>query len=251
MVKVGASLWVPLYGGFGASGAAAGQKVLRIDISTPTAPVIVASDTVNLSTVNLKPFDGGAPVARPYAIISHLGNVYVALNNLNPDTYAPEGPGLLAKINPATRAVTIIDLGGDKCLNPLWLASDGTHLIASCGGAAIYNGPPNYELLSTDKSGMVLLDSSDVRQSTWTPSCPLAADGGAGCAPILVGRFALSQGRVYIGDQNGGRVFVLDITGNSLGERRGYRGDAGAAISACAVDPITRIANVSDVLAVP
>ncbi len=251
LVKVGASVWIPLYGGFGAAGASAGQKVLKVNVSNPAAPAVVTADTIDLSVVNLKPFDGGTPVARPYAIVSHQGALYVALNNLNPDTYVPEGPGLLAKINPTTKAVSIIDLGADKCLNPLWLASDGTHLLVTCGGAAIYNGPPNYELVSTDKSAVVLLDSNDVRQSTWTPGCPAGADGGAGCAPILLGRFALSQGRAYVGDQNGGRIFVLDITGNTLGERRGYSGDAGAAIAACAVDPVTHIANVGDILAVP
>jgi hypothetical protein len=251
VVKVGTSLWVPLYGGFGAAGAAGGQKVVRIDVASPSNPILVPGDTVDLSAVDLKPFAGKTPVARPYAILSHRGALYVALNNLNADTYLPEGPGLLAKINPSTKAVSIIDLGADKCLNPLWLASDGTHLAVSCGGAAVYNGPPNYELVSTDKAGIVLLDSNDTRTSTWTPGCPAGADGGSGCAPILLGRFTISAGRIYAGDQNGGRLFVLDINGDTLVERRGYTGSAGAPIAACAVDPVTHIGNVADVLAVP
>ena len=61
----------------------------------------------------------------------------------------------------------------------------------------------------------------------------------------------MSNGRVYVGDQNGGRLFVLDVAGTTLSERRGYFGDAGAAISVCTPDPITGIGNVSDVLVVP
>lgn len=249
MARVGTGLWVPLYGGLGATGAAAGQKVVRIDVTNPA--LMVKSDTVDLSTLNLQPFDGGTPVARPFAILAHRGSVYVALNNLNPDTYVPEGPGLLAKINPTTKAVSVIDLGGDKCLNPGWLASDGVNLLVSCMGGAVYSGPPSYALVSTEKAGVVLLDQNDVRQAAWEPRCPAGADGGAGCTPILPSRMAISGGRAYVGDQNGGRIFVLDIGANTLGERRGYFGDAGAAISACAPDPVTGIANVSDILAVP
>ena len=250
IAKVGTGLWVPLYGGFGAAGAAAGQKVVRIDVSNPLATTV--SDVIDLKGIDLKPFDGGTPVARPYAILAHRGAVYVALNNLNPDTYAPEGPGLVAKINPATRVVEkVIDLGGDKCRNPGWLASDGVNLLVSCIGAAEYSGPPSFALVRTAQSGLVLIDQTDKVQSSWEPKCPAGADGGAGCTPILPSRFAISNGRAYVGDQNGGRIFVLDITGSTLTERRGYFGDAGAPISACAPDPITGIANVSDVLAVP
>jgi hypothetical protein len=248
-VKVGNALWVPLYGGFGAMAAAAGQKVVRVDVSVPTAPVV--TDTVDLSGLDLKPFDGGSTVARPYGIISHQGSIYVALNNLNASTYVAEGPGLLAKINPTSKAVSLVDLGADKCLDAVSLVSAGTRLLVSCVGNTEYSGPPYYELVRTEKAGIVLLDSNDVRQSTWTPACPAAADGGSGCTPILMGRFAYSGGRLYVGDGNGGRIFVLDVNGNTLTERRGYSGDAGAAISACTPDPVTNLANVADVLVTP
>lgn len=250
IAKVGAALWVPLYGGLGAAAAAAGQKVVRIDISNPAFPSV--TDTIDLSTLNLKPFDGGAPVARPYAILAHQGALYVALNNLNPGTYLPEGPGLLAKIDPSTRTVSaVIDLGGSTCLDPVWLASSGAQLLVSCVGNAVYGGPPNFELVTTDRAAIVAVDTLDGGQSSWTPGCPTAADGGPGCVPILPGRFAVFGSRVFVGDQNGGRLFVLELNGNSLTERRGYYGDAGQPIDACAVDPVTKIGNVSDVLSVP
>lgn len=257
LVKVGTSLWVPLYGGFGATDALAGQRVAQIDVGnvgSPATPYPLGS--VSLANIDLKPFDGGTPVARPYAITHHTtpdgGFVYVALNNLNPDTYAPEGPGLVAKINPATQGlVKVIDLGGTTCLNPGWIAPVGTKLAVSCIGAAEYSGPPNYSLIRTAKSGVRLIDENDTPVAMWSPACPNAADGGPGCTPILPSRFAVSGNRIYLGDQNGGRLFVLEVNGNSLGERRGYFGDAGAAITACTPDMTTGIANVADVLAVP
>src|SRR5205823_11249562 len=104
------------------------------------------SAVVNLGGLNLHPFDGGTPVARPFAITTHNGRLYVALNNLNPDTYVPEGPGMLAKIDPFDGGLSSVVLDANKCLNPVWLASDGTHLFVSCAGAAVYSGPPNYAL---------------------------------------------------------------------------------------------------------
>ena len=81
---------------------------------------------------------------RPFAVVAHRGQVYVALNNLDPDSYAPAGPGLLAKVDPATDAVRVIDLGADVCLNPQWLASVGERLAVSCGGRVRYS--PGYEV---------------------------------------------------------------------------------------------------------
>lgn len=254
LVKLGTHLWIPLYGGFGATDALAGQKVVQVDVSNPAVPYALTA--VSLASIDLKPFDGGTPVARPYAITAHNtpdgGFIYVALNNLNPDTYVPEGPGLIAKINPATATVVkVIDLGGTTCLNPGWIVPVGTKLAVSCIGAAEYSGPPNFSLIRTVRAGVRLIDENDNPVAMWSPACPNAADGGPGCTPILPSRFAVSGNRIYLGDQNGGRLFVLEVNGNSIGERRGYFGDAGAAITACTPDMTTGIANVSDVLAVP
>lgn len=242
VARLGGSLWVPLYGGYGAGPAAVGQKLARV--STADGGLFVA-DVVDLSTVNLHAFDGGTPVARPWAVTAHQGALYVALNNLDPQTYQPGGPGLLARVDPTSLAVTTIDLGAGRCLNPQWLASDGTHLVVSCGGQASYDS--NYQLLGTTASGLVLLEN-DAVVASWAPGC---AGGDAGCAPVLPGRFALDQGRVYLADQNAGRVFVFDVTDAGFGERRGYAGDAGLPVQACAVDAVTGIANVSDVVVLP
>jgi hypothetical protein len=62
---------------------------------------------------------------------------------------------------------------------------------------------------------------------------------------------ALAGGQLYVGDQNGGRVFVLEGTAGQLSERRGYFADGGAPIQACPVSPTLGYSNVSDLLAVP
>ncbi len=250
IAKLGTDLWIPLYGGFGGAAAAAGQKVVKVSVADPKNPTV--ADTVDLASVNLLPFDGGTSVARPWAIVTHKGALYVALNNLDPDTYAPSGPGLLARIDPTTKAVTTVNLGADACLNPQWLASDGTRLVVSCGGAPQYDS--SYAVVSTDKAGLVLVDSSDARAGTWSAACPASAalpDGGTTCRPVMPGRFALRDGRVYLGDQNAGRLFVLDVTDAGFTERRGYASDAGLPVQACPVSAISGKGNVSDVLAVP
>ncbi|MHB8874783.1 MAG: MXAN_6577-like cysteine-rich protein [Myxococcaceae bacterium] len=251
MAKLGNFLYVPLYGGYGAAAAAVGQKVVKVDISNPRLPV--SAGTIDLSTLDLQPFDGGAPVARPYAIAEHQGRLYVALNNLNPDTYAPEGPGLLARIEPSTTPPTVSTVNlGDGCLNPVWVMSDGVRLYVSCQGKANYN--TSWAVDSVEKTGVVALEQ-DLPSSTWAAAClpdagAYQADGGGGCLPVIAGRMALQGGQVYVGDQIGGRVFVLDRDGGQLIERRGY-GAVAAPIQACAVDPAVGFSNVSDLLTVP
>lgn len=250
--RLGTTLYVPLYGGFGAGAADAGQQVALLDVTNPEAPTERAR--VDLRGVDLRPFDGGAPVARPFAVTVHRGAVYLALNNLNPDTYVPEGPGLLARIDGATQAVTVVDLGAQRCLNPVWLQSDGTSLFVSCAGAALYSGPPDYALVGNDRASVLMLNAADAVVGSWSASCPADAgtlsDGGSSCAPILPGRFAVRGGRVFVGDQNAGRVFVLQASDAGLLEERGYAA-AAAPIQACVRDGTTGIANVSDVLSVP
>lgn len=234
MVKVGSSLWVPLYGGYGAEPSLAGQKVLEITVADPRAPSVV--NTVDLSTLDLKAFDGGSTAARPWAITTHQGALYVVLNNLEASTYAPAGPGFLARIDPVSRAVTLVDLGADVCLNPQSVAEAASGLVVSCGGLAQYTGPA-MALVGAEHSGLVLLDANDRRVAQWSP---WACDGDAGCAPMLPGRLAVLNNRVFLADQNAGRILAFDFTDGGLTEER--------VIQACTVSSTTGVANVSDVL---
>jgi len=242
LVKVGSSLWLPLYGGFGASGADAGQRLLEVNVDNPLTPRAVGE--VSLKTLDLKAFDGGSPVARPWALTVARGQLYVALNNLNADTYAPEGPGLLAKVDPSSKAVSVIDLGANDCLNPQWVGVMGTKLVVSCGGKADYSGP-NFSLASVDKAGVVVLDDSDRKVATWKPAAPTCGDAGA-CPLFLPGRFAVKGDTIFLGDQNAGRLTVLDFADGGLVERRGPARNDGVPV--CPPSATSGIANVADVL---
>ncbi|MEW6432163.1 MAG: MXAN_6577-like cysteine-rich protein [Myxococcota bacterium] len=246
VAKLGDSLWVPLYGGFGASGADAGQVVVRVSVADPEMPV--EAGRVSLKDIDLKPFDGGTPVARPWAITTHHGTLYVALNNLNPDTYAVEGPGLLARVD-ADAGVTVIDLGAADCLNPQWLAPVGDALAVSCGGRVTYS--PTFTVESVTAAGLVLLDGQDQKVAAWSSACPadagVLADGGVACMPMMPGRFAVKGQRILLGDQNAGRIVFLDVVDGGLVEVKGV----GDALNLCPISPLTGAGNVSDVLATP
>ncbi len=237
LARVGDVLWVPLYGGYGAEAADAGQVLVKVDISTPAQPALVG--TVSLKGLDLLPFDGGAPVARPFSLTTQRGAVYVALNNLHPDTYAPEGPGLLARVDPSTSAVTTLDLGAADCLNPQWVTAVGDGLAVACGGRITYSA--TFEVEGVEAAGVVLLDGTDARTAAWSSACPSA---DAGCKPMMPGRLAVQGSRLLVTDQNAGRVVVLDTADGGLTELRGVT----SAIEACPVSPTTGVANVADVL---
>ena len=239
VAKVGSTLWVPLYGGFGSGGADAGQEVAKIDVTNPAMPSLTGR--VSLKNVDLKPFDGGTPVARPWAIVAGGTDVYVALNNLNPDTYAVEGPGLVAKVNTTNDAVSIIDLGGADCLNPQWLGFVGSRLVVSCGGRVTYS--PTFSVAEVTAAGVVAVDAQGNRVgAAWNASG--VADVDAGFLPMMPGRFTVSGGQVLLGDQNGGRVVVLDVTDAGVSEVRGI----GTALDMCPVSATTGVANVGDLV---
>ena len=240
MAKVGTQLWVPLYGGYGAAAADAGQELAKVDIANPSAPTLAGR--VSLKGIDLKAFDGGSPVARPWAIIAKNGALDVALNNLNPTTYAPEGPGLLAKVDATSEAVTVIDLGGDDCLNPQWLAAVGDSVAVSCGGLITYS--PTFSVESVQAAGVVVLDALDARlPGSWSSAGSCEADAGA-CMPMMPGRFAVSGRQVVLSDQNGGRVVVLEVTDAGVGKVH-----AGAsALAICPVSATTGVANVADII---
>jgi hypothetical protein len=235
VVKVGSTLWVPLYGGFGATAADAGQELQRIDVANPAMPMLAGR--VSLKELDLKPFDGGAPAARPWAITARGTDVYVALNNLNADTYAPEGPGLVAKVDTLDGGLSVYDLGASDCLNPQWLSWVGDTLVVSCAGAVTYSA--NFTAASLRSAGVVALNSSGARlPGVFNTSGDEDAD--AGLLTLMPGRFAVVNGQVVLGDQNGGRVALLSVTDAGVAEAR-------AALNLCPVSPVSNVANVADV----
>jgi hypothetical protein len=170
----------------------------------------------------------------------------VALSNLNL-SYAPQGPGLLAKIDPADGGVSEVDLGGDACLSPFALIPVGDKLVVSCSGASDFS---NFPTVTTSKTGLVLLDTSDQRVDVYTPSCS-GQPADAGCADPSLGHLAAVGQRVYAADQSAGRLFVVDVADAGFTEVRGYGVDAGPLQVCVGADGGTDGQLVSDVTALP
>ncbi|MFY2562451.1 MXAN_6577-like cysteine-rich protein [Corallococcus terminator] len=240
MTRLGNDLWVTLYGNL-LGDPSAGGRVVRVSLNEFSTPVVM--DTIELpSGAALKPFPDNTTLSTPTGITSHHGKLYVALNNLNPITYSPGGPGLLARIDPTSRAVDLIELG-EGCLNPSSVAPVGEQLLVSCGGKAVYDS--DFQLLSVERSSLVLLDAQDRVVST----APIQCSPGIGTCPIpAAGRFAVVGNRSYLGDTHGGRIFVHEVVGSTLVERRGLLDTSEPPIAAC---PASGFSLVSDVVALP
>jgi hypothetical protein len=245
MAKIGTDLWVTLYGNLGGD-VSAGGKVARVSVANPLQPALSTPYLELPSGAALQPFPGGNPIPSPSGIVAHRGNLYVALNNLDPNTYGPGGPGLVARINPQTRAVQYLPLG-EGCLNPGWLAPVGDQLLVSCAGKATYDA--SFNLVAVEKTGLALLDAQDALVASYALACPEVGTGS--CTLPSAGRFAVVAGRAYVGDNNAGRVFVVEVSGNQLIERRGLGVGAGAQPPILACQRETGFSLVSDVVAVP
>ena len=227
VAKIGTFAYVPLYGSFG-SASAAGQKVVKVDVSNPLLPAV--SKTFDLSALDLQPFshDAGSSVARPSSIAALGGILYVTLNNLNAADYSVQGPGLLARIDPATDAVTTVSLGA-SCLNPVWVTTDGEALYVSCAGRTDF-------ATTAEKTGVVAL-RNDLLVGSSELGCADAGSfdpgTGAGCRLPIAGRIAVRNKQIYVADQNGGRVFGAfprrQPAGGAEGLRR-KRGRPGAGL---------------------
>ena len=241
MAQLGDELWVTLYGNL-LGDASAGGKVVRVSLTYPSLPTLI-QPAVELPTgAALQPFPGSNPIPAPAGLVAHRGSIYVTLNNLDPSTFNPGGPGLLAKINPNTRQVTTIHLG-PGCLNAGWAAPVGGKLLVSCAGQATYDS--NFNLLAVEKTGLVLLDEQDAVVATYALACPEGS--GSACPLPSAGRFSVAGNRAYLGDNNAGRVFVIEVSGNQLIERRGLGTGSQPAILAC---PGPGFSLVGDVIAI-
>jgi hypothetical protein len=200
----------------------------------------------DLGHLDLRPFDGRRAYAHPGAIAAAWGKIYVSLENLDAG-FSPAGPGMLAKIDPASGEVTAVDLGADVCLNAFWVSFSDDALYVSCAGKIVYG--QGWTPLIVEKSGVVVLNRREERISTWAVSC---APDSTGCVPPSVGRFAISNHRLYLADQSGGRIFVVESqSDHRLVERRGHNPvDGGPPIVACPRDG-EMLSLVIDIIAVP
>jgi hypothetical protein len=243
MVRLGSDLWVTLYGNLGGD-VSAGGKVARVSLSNPLQPQLSKPYLQLPGGEALQPFQGSSPIPSPSGIVAHRGKLYVALNSIDPNTFSPGGPGLVARIDPQSLQVTYLPLG-DTCLNPGWLASAGTKLLVSCSGEASYDS--SFNLVAVKKTSLVLLDEQDAVVAARPIECPQS--GGSTCALPSAGRFAVVGSRVYVGDNNAGRIFVFEVNGSALTEVRGLSPSKPAPIPACQRE--AGFSLVGDVVAIP
>ena len=253
--RVNNEIFVPLYGGYPPNQMGDGGTVVRLDVTNPSAPVVVG--TYDMKLVPLQTFDGGLSDPRPSQALLHEGLVYVVLNNLvvDPDTgdYDSAGPSMLVKIDPnrppdgGLGGVTeIIALDAGVCLNAGVMAENPVNggLLVTCSGQSTFD-PSTFATLSVDRSALLSLDVNDVLLASWSPQCP---QGAVGCTPPSATPLAVVNGRAYVGDSASGRVFVVTLgaTGQ-LTQLVGYGSDGGVPLQACP----TGISDVSSIIAVP
>ncbi|NMO21228.1 hypothetical protein HPC49_44070 [Pyxidicoccus fallax] len=249
VAKWGSTLYIPLFGTAG-SDFASGNAVARVDVSNPEQPRKL--DTISLMGIDRKSFDGGTVLPLPYSATATDAGVYVALTNLNPyNDYRPNGPGMLARIDPADGGVSAIDLGAEACLNAGYVEGVGDQLVVACLGEARLDGSNGNRADAVRATGLVLVkDDVPVASYALSPGCE---PGTSGCRVAVAGRFAVAGNAVYLGDTNAGRVFVVEVRDGQLVERRGYSTPQarGPALEACPVDPRRPVSNAIDLTALP
>ncbi|MCL2012983.1 MAG: hypothetical protein FWG75_09385 [Cystobacterineae bacterium] len=208
---VGKQGFVPLYGNLVTGETSAGQKLVRINLENPAAPV--RAGEVDFSSLSIPHYEGMAPLPLPYDVLHHQGALYVALNNLNA-YYMPAGPGLIAKVDPQTLATSLLSLG-DTCTNVSSLASNGKLLAASCAGDWG---------MSPGIAGVALIINEEVK--TW-PAPP----------SFSAGAMAFSGDMLWVANANGGDVYVFSTKEGGLHLLRGEGGSEGEAIATCPPGP--------------
>jgi hypothetical protein len=240
--RLGSELWVTLYGNLGGD-VTAGARVARVNVANPRQPELL-SHVLLAYGEPLQPFPGSYPAPTPAGIVAHRGQIYVALNNLDPNTYAPGGPGMVVRISPDGVYSTYLSLG-ERCLNAGWIAPVGNKLVVSCAGRATYDA--NYNLVAVEKSALALLDEQDAVVDLYPIECPAAS--GSTCALPSAGRFAVVGNQILLGDNNAGRIFIVEVSGSKLIGRRTLEPERPQPILACPRE--SGFSLISDVVALP
>jgi hypothetical protein len=90
-------------------------------------------------------------------------------------------------------------------------------MLVSCAGVRTYD--QNFNITSVSNTSLVLLDGTDTRIASWSPS---NASGGSPPPPASVGRAVALNTTVYVADESASRLYVLDYGTNGFVERVGY-----------------------------
>lgn len=132
--------------------------------------------------------------------------IYVALENLDPATYAPNGPGLLVGFNPYTGSSTVIDLAvatasapaEHSCSSSGVVKADAGQLYVACGG--------NYNVPTGPDRALVVVDSGS-NAVTHTVAMP---------SGFLPDALALTSTRIWLGNSAGPSLASVDRTALAL-----------------------------------
>lgn len=241
-VKVGNAIYVTLLGGYGVKESLPGQRVVEVDVSDPARPV--EGRTWDLTGLTEPFMPGGESHPRPSGIAHLDGSLYVALNNAD-SFYNTAGPASVAVIPLTAGMPTVIPLPADRCRTASWIRTRGESVVVACMGDADYLMWPT---VTVGQAGVALIQGGEVKDAV-----RLACAEGASpmdCPDPLLGRFDIVGGRVFVGDQSGGRIFVLDLdeAEGKLTPVRTHTTTAGP-LDACPKN-MTGVANVADVLGI-
>jgi DNA-binding beta-propeller fold protein YncE len=215
---IGDRLYVTLLGTCTDAGHAAGNRLLEIDVSVTPAKLLrelafVASD-----------YEKDAAIAksspRPAGLASIGKKLYVAVGNLKPDCFGSAGPGYVAVVDTSAATLSAKNIKLPKeCRNPGFVATAGSRVFVSCAGSYGYGAGVEEALVVLES-----FNDSVVRTTTFPrcgPNDPF--DGPAACKTAVPGRLAVRGQRVYVADNNAGRLFAVDLGGNIVSAKEGVK----------------------------
>jgi hypothetical protein len=178
-------------------GACGGKTSAQAPVSTIALPSGAALKPWDTTKVNAASPAGMAAVSTT--------QIYVALNNIDPASYAPNGPGLLVGFNPYTGSTVTIDLAIDatpiapaerSCANSGAVKADSGKLYAACTG--------NY--FAPTGSGRALVE---VDPSTNIVSRILALPSSVSFLPSAL---APASTKIWLGNSAGPSLASVDRT---------------------------------------
>ena len=204
---LGDSLYVTLLGTCTGAGDAAGNRLLELDTS------VIPGKVSRELHFNAADYDKDAGVTanspRPAGLAVVGKKIYVAIGNLNPSCFGSAGPGYVAVVDSVTMTVTRNVKLPAECRNPGFIATAGTRVYVSCAGS--------YGFGAGIEEALSVIDSTTdaVVKTTTFPRCGPADpfDGPNACKTAVPGRLAIRGTRVYVADNNAGRIFTTDLDG--------------------------------------
>jgi streptogramin lyase len=153
--------------------------------------------------------DPGLPKPQMIAAGSDTSSVFVALTNLDA-SWAPAGPGLLARVALSTSSTTLVDMGGSdghQCTNSGTVRNSGGLLLAACAGGYCFNTS-----VPCDTRGRAI-----VQVDPGTNQVLHLATAPTGTQPMSV---AAAAQKIWAGDAASSSIFSIDRSTFALADGR-------------------------------